>query len=535
MLAHGADAARTRRPEVLGVFVHLDGLDVLVDPGTGDAPAPFENELGDPNLWHLPCTTDPGVLDDTAVRTPIPLTLATVGHGVGGTLLVNLDHYHSVHVRVEADRVLGTLAAIATDVSVFTGPQATTIIAVDFGRGVIDRLENGVVTDDVDSALSNLEPSQKAVVLIDAATVNGQLTELAADSAGVYLVTAGPTAPAGAGLIIDLATPVLTDHRFDPLQAPHIADETLAEFDALFNLAEAPADAGPADEPYDRFTASVALPEAPLADGVILGILGEPTIAVGNGESQDLLTAVSPVAGTKARRVVELLVYLAAHDGSATRGQWLTDVSPDKAMSDGYVRNLVLLTRRSLDAVTGVTDLLTYDRTTQRLTLAKRVRTDWTTFRYLAANEEPERLRTALSLVRGMPFGSNPEPWTSAVGISYVIADYITDAAVSLGEQALSVGEPQLATWTARQGHLANRYDQRLWRILLRASDDKPARQRIWQELHALLAVDGNLSVDLDPVTADLYRALSEARPPVAEALILQDDDDAVIPTRRAV
>ena len=51
--------------------------------------------------------------------------------------------------------------------------------------------------------------------------------------------------------------------------------------------------------------------------------------------------------------VVELLVYLAAHDGTATRGEWLTDVSPEKALSDGYVRNLVLLTRRSLEEITG--------------------------------------------------------------------------------------------------------------------------------------------------------------------------------------
>ena len=38
MLAHGADSAATQRPEVLGVFVRLDGLNVLVEPGTGEAP-----------------------------------------------------------------------------------------------------------------------------------------------------------------------------------------------------------------------------------------------------------------------------------------------------------------------------------------------------------------------------------------------------------------------------------------------------------------------------------------------------------------
>jgi len=535
MLARAADSAHTQHPKVLGILVRLDGLNVLVEPGTGDGPAPFVSQPGDPDLWHLPWTTDPGVLDGTAVTTPIPLTLVTVGHGVSGTLLVNLDHYRSVHVRVEADRVPGTLTAIATDVSAFTGPQAALIIAVDFGRGVIDRLDNGIVVDDLDTALSSLTPPQKTVVLIDAATVTGHLGDLVAGNTGVCLVTAGPTAPTGAGLIIDPAAPVLADRRFDPVQPPHIADETLGDVDALLDLAEAPADADPEDEPYDRLNVPAAPHGALPPDAVIIGLLGEPTITVGNSESQDLLTAVSPAAGTKARRVVELLVYLAAHDGTATRGQWLTDISPDKAMSDGYVRNLVLLTRRSLDAVTGAPDLLAYDRTTQRLTLAPSIGTDWTMFRALAAGGEPEALRAALSLVRGAPFGTNPEPWTSASAIFYIIVDDITDAACALGEHALSIGQQQLATWSARQGQLANRYDQRLWRILLRAACDNPGLQRIWHELHALLAVDGDPGADLDPSTVDLYNVLNTPRSIATDVVVLQDDDDSVIPTRQVV
>ena len=243
---------------------------------------------------------------------------------------------------------------------------------------------------------------------------------------------------------------------------------------------------------------------------------------------------MSPTAGTKARRVVELLVYLAAHEGTATRGDWLTDVSPDKALSDGYVRNLVLLTRRSLEAITGDGDLLAYDRTTQRFTLAERVRSDWTILRSFAAGGEPDGLRAALSLVRGMPFGANPEPWTSAAGISYAIVAEVVDAAVSLAEHALSVGEAQLATWAARQGQLADRYDQGLWRILLRAAGDSPSRERIWQELGDLLAVDGDPEADLDPVTVDLYHALSTPRP-LSDVVVLQEDDEIVIPTRQAV
>jgi hypothetical protein len=531
LLAHGAG---TPPPQVTAVRVLHHGLEILVTPETGDPLGPFERGPGEPTVWYLPYDADLGAVNGTVVSGPVSLTLITVGSGTGGTVLINLDYYGSVHIQVEAERVPGTLAAIGVELAGTTASAAATVVAVGVGHGVIDRLGNGIVTDDLDVALAHLRQGDEAIVLIDAASVTGPLAELVVRKALLRLVTAGPVAPAGAGLVVDPANPTLAFHHFDAVESAHVTNETLAQVEALVDLADAPADARPDDEPYAQFNAGVAPLETLSEDPIMIGLLGEPIITVGVGEPRDLLDAVSEAAGTKARRVVELLVYLAAHDGTATRGEWLTDISPDKALSDGYVRNLVLLTRRSLEAVAGVPDLLSYDRTTQRLTLAKRVRTDWTTFRYLAASEEPEELRTALSLVRGIPFGSNPESWTSAGGISYVIADDITDVAVSLGEHALSVGEPQLATWTARQGHLANRYDQRLWRILLRASPDKPALQRIWQELHALLAVDGDPSVDLDSVTTGLYHSLGETRPPVAEALVLQDDDDAVIPTRQA-
>ena len=105
----------------------------------------------------------------------------------------------------------------------------------------------------------------------------------------------------------------------------------------------------------------------------------------------------------------------------------------------------------------------------------------------------------------------------------------------ALAEHALSVGEAQLATWAARQGQLADRYDQGLWRILLRAAGDNPTRERIWQELGDLLAVDGDAELDLDPATVDLYRVLSTPRAVCGDVVVLQEDDEVVIPTRQAV
>ena len=529
LLAHATDRAGVPRPSVLGVGVRPDGLDVFVTEEADAAPAPFETRPGEPGIWHLPASADAGVLDDTVIAEPVPLTLFSVGQRQDATLLVNLDHYPSVHMKVTADRVPGTLAAIGTELAATTGSPAPSVLAVGFGHGVIDRLDCGMVTEDLDTAVTHLRPGERSILLADAAVLNGRLAELG-QSPALHLVTAGPLAPANVGLIIDPANPNFAGQHLEPVEPAHVDGATLESIDALLGLAEAPADAGPNDEPYRCFDGAVAPLEPRPGDPIVLGIVGEPTIGVGEGGARDLLDTVSPTAGTKARRVVELLVYLAAHGGTATRGEWLTAVSPDKALSDGYVRNLVLLTRRSLEAITGDGDLLAYDRTTQRFTLAERVRSDWTILRSFAAGGEPDGLRAALSLVRGMPFGANPEPWTSAAGISYAIVAEVVDAAVSLAEHALSVGEAQLATWAARQGQLADRYDQGLWRILLRAAGDSPTRERIWQELCDLLAVDGDAELDLDPATVDLYRVLSTPRAVCGDVVVLQEDDEVVTP-----
>ena len=535
LLAFAADRAGTARPDVLGVHVRPHGLDILVADGAGDPPTPFESRAGEPDIWYLPVTADPSVLDDTVVAEPVPLTLFSVGQGADGTLLVNLEHYHTVHIDVDTQDVPGTLAAIGTELAAATGGTAPTVLAVGFGHGVIDRLVGGIVTDDLDSALAHPRTEGNTIILTSAAALTGQHTNLVADTTAPRIVTAGPTPPAGVDLVIDPANPTFDAHHLNPVDPAFICDETLAHVEALLDLSEAPTETRSDDEPYRLFN----VPPTPLgpatAGPMILGLLGEPTIAIRDGEARDLVDAISPTAERKARRVAELLVYLAAHDGTATRGQWLTDVSPDKALSDGYIRNLVLLTRRSLEAVTGIPDLLAYDRGTQRFTLAESIRSDWTMFRSLSASREPEGLRAALSLVRGIPFGCNPEAWTSASGISYAVVGDVTDAAASLGEHALSVGDRQLAGWAARQGQLASRYEQCLWRVLLRAADDSAERQRVWHELNALLAVDGDTAADLDPTTVDLYNSLASERPRGGDVVVLQDEDEAVIPTRQAV
>jgi hypothetical protein len=534
LLGHAADVAGVAPPDVVGVEVANHGLDVLVTGASAEPLAPFARRPDRPGVWHLPFTTDPGVADEAAASSPVPLVLATVGQGTVGALLVNVNRYRSIHITVHTDRVEGILAAMATELAGTTSPLGAAVVAVGLGYGVVDRLDGGVVVDDLEEATASTGPDEKAIVLVDPQTTTDQLLDAVRGSENVHLVTAGPAAPEGTVLILDPEHPSLEDHGLDPVQPAQVSDDSLEEVQTLFELAEEDPDAT-AHHGSEANEVHRASESAPVGE-VMIGLLGEPTISVGDGDPQDLVAAVSPTAGTKARRVVELLVYLAAHGGTATRGEWLTDISPDKALSDGYVRNLVLLTRRSLEAITGDPDLLAYDKATQRFSLAERITTDWKQFQSAtSAGGEPVRMRTALGLVRGVPFGVDPDPWTSAGGLSYVIGDAITDVSLALGELALDDGDPRLAAWSARQGQLANRYDQGLWRILLRAAGDDTARQQIWNELHALLAVDGEPAEDLEQATLDLYDSFSSPRRAAPEVVVLQDDDDAVLPTRQAV
>jgi hypothetical protein len=532
LLGHAAEVAAVAPPEVVGVELIHDGLEVLLTGDSGEPLAPFTRRADHSDVWHLSFATDPDVVDEATASSPVPLALATVSRGPSGAVLVNVSRYQSIHLTASAEQVEGLLVAMATELVATTAPVGTAVIAVGFGYGVVDRLDGGLVVDDVDEVPVLLRPGQDAIVLVDSRATEDELLEAIQDRDKVHLVTAGPAAPSNTGLVVDPEYLSLEDHTFGSALPAHVPDESLEEVQALFDLAE--------QLPRTDHIASESNPEQSAGGErslgeVLIGILGEPMITVDGGEPRELMEAVSTTAGTKAGRVVELLVHLASHNGTATRGEWLTDVSPDKALSDGYVRNLVLLTRRSLEAITGDPDLLSYDKPTQRFSMDDRVTTDWRLFQSAISAGDPVGLTAALELVRGAPFGVDPDPWTSASGLSYVVGDAITDTALALGELALYNGDSRLAAWAARQGQLANRYDQGLWRILLRAATDDTARQQIWSELQSLLSVDGDPAGDLELATSNLYFSFRTPGRTASDVVVLEDEDGSVLPTRHAV
>jgi len=211
LLGHAADVAGVAPPAVMGVEIVRDGLDVLV-PGEETVPlSPFVDQADRPGLWHLPFATDPGVIDEAVASPPAPVVLATVGQSARGALLVNVNYYRSIHLVVPPERAEGTLAALATELAGTTAPAGTSVVAVGFGYGVIDRLDGGVVLDDLQAAATMTLHHQGAIVLVDPRTTTDRLLDALSGTGEVHLVTAGPLAPEGTALIIDPDHPCLEE------------------------------------------------------------------------------------------------------------------------------------------------------------------------------------------------------------------------------------------------------------------------------------------------------------------------------------
>ncbi len=112
---------------------------------------------------------------------------------------------------------------MATELAGTTAPIGTAVIAVGFGYGVVDRLDGGVVVDDLDEATASTRPDEKAIVLVDPQTTTDQLLDVVRGRENVHLVTAGPVAPEGTVLILDPEHPHLEDHGLDPVQPSHVS------------------------------------------------------------------------------------------------------------------------------------------------------------------------------------------------------------------------------------------------------------------------------------------------------------------------
>jgi len=207
----------------------------------------------------------------------------------------------------------------------------------------------------------------------------------------------------------------------------------------------------------------------------------------------------------------ELVVYLAMHPGGAANEAWATALWPERLMAPSSLHSTASVARRSIGRARDGADHL--PRSHGRLQLASTVGTDWDRFLVLAASEDPDRWHDALSMVRGRPFeGSRSTDWSILDGTAPAIESAVVDLSGRLAGARLRVGDARGAEWSARRGLLVSPYDERLYRMLLRAADaagNPEGVETVMAELVRVVADEIEPIESVHPSTLALYRSLS--------------------------
>ena len=216
----------------------------------------------------------------------------------------------------------------------------------------------------------------------------------------------------------------------------------------------------------------------------------------------------------------ELVVYLAMHPEGASNELWATALWPERLMAPSSLHSTASVARRALGTGRDGTDHL--PRSHGRLALAPSVGTDWQRFVTLAERDDPGSWRRALELVRGRPFdGLRSTDWTVLEGIAPSIESAVVDLSGRLAGACLRAGDPRGAEWSARRGLLVSPYDERLYRMLLRAADaagNPSGVESVMAELVRVVADEIEPVESVHPSTLALYRSLSRRRAPVGGA-----------------
>lgn len=212
----------------------------------------------------------------------------------------------------------------------------------------------------------------------------------------------------------------------------------------------------------------------------------------------------------------ELVVYLSMHPGPTPNDVWATALWPERVMAPSSLHSTVSVARRALGKAADGTDHL--PRSHGSLALGPSVHTDWDRFEVLASSEDADAWREALSLVRGRPFeGLRSTDWSVLDGTAPALESEIVDLSGRLAGACLRAGDARGAEWSARRGLLVSPYDERLYRMLLRAADaagNPSGVESVMAELVRVVADEIEPVESVHPSTLALYRSLSRRRIP---------------------
>ncbi len=188
-------------------------------------------------------------------------------------------------------------------------------------------------------------------------------------------------------------------------------------------------------------------------------------------------------------RSLDLLAYLALHPRGVATDAWAAALWPERRMAPSTLHSTVSAARRALGRTAAGHDHLPHGRRVLRL--APSVGSDWAAFQARVATGCPADWAAALALVRGRPFGGLDADWPVMEGHAAEMEEAAAGVAHRLACHRLDRGDARGAVAAARAGLRASPYDERLFRVLLRAADaegNPAALEAVMAQLSGLLS-----------------------------------------------
>ena len=547
---------------VSAVRLRQSAVEIMFDPASRLSlpPSPFESGP-DGRSWILTRSGDrlDALRTDSEVvgiDAPLP-ALVTLGRNELGLLLVNIETAGSVAVSgTESESVIEAVA-----VELATGKWADQIDVVLFGFGwdkeglervsharslrsvvakmerrvreratllaLVDRatntetrwLDGGDAWDLCVVVCSSHTPEEELSVLDDLVAVAGDGSLGVAVVCGSDITSARWRVRADGGRVSAEGV----GRGWSSLSRQPVPPDFAQGVSALVSVASRTSGVTPEEGPYNKL--ALRIPDRESGAGERSGksifeeIADRSQAPDGGGRNEGTVEVrvLGPVEILGAARqftrawAVELIVYLSVHPGGVSNEQWATALWPDKAMAPASLHSTASAARRSLGTADSGDDHL--PRSRGRLALGPDVRTDWDTFVDLSTSALPDDWREALRLIRGRPFDGLRSPdWVVLEGILATVDAVVVDLACRYAEHCLEDLDAPGAEWSARQGLRVSPYDERLYRVLLKASDaaGNPAGvESTMAELVHLVADDVEPFDAVHPETLALYRRLS--------------------------
>ena len=540
---------RLTTPHVAVVRVRPDAIEFIFDARqtTPQPPPPFE-AWSHSNSWFLRTSRSLAETlrdDDGIVATAAPLpALVTLGRDEHGLLLVDLERAGSLEISGPESEPL--VQAIAVELATASWAEQVDVVLVGFDSDIrgLERLSLARSPSSVRSRLERKVRERRTLLALAKCDTNVEarwidedgawdlslvicsssvleddragleaIVELAGDGSlgiGVVCVAADSRARWRASVDNGRVTLQGAGAELSSLAAQEVPDDFIEQVGSLVAVASETAGIGPNDPPYDSLTIDHALSVTHLgaeADRDVIVETGRPEVEVQVLGPVRVIGAARPFTRAFA---LELVVYLALHRSGARNEQWATALWPDRAMSPTTLHSTASAARRSLGVSASGEDHL--PRAHGRLGLGPGVRTDWDHFVELSGSTRPSDWRRALELIRGRPFEElRGTDWAVLEGILASVEAVVVDVATRYSEHCLSVS-PAGAEWGARQGLRVSAYDERLYRVLMKAADasGNPAGvERVMTELVRLVADEVEPFDAVHPETLSLYRQLS--------------------------